>query len=352
MSGASYIFRGGAAIGDALFCSAMPRLLRDEGYDEVVVGCKPVTAPIWENNPHVARVELFPERDQDDEAWYQKWVEDEKAKYSRIINTSGHIEVSFLSRTDLDYGLWPKLEEARDRAAGVSYQDYLYGRCGFDAVGVLPEIYFSTEEQEIVEQNKRLKDGRKLILWQTQGSTRSKQLVKMPEWLTWAMQEFPDAVHYVWCADPDLSARLPKGPVKNMWGATSVRESLRLVASADLVVGPESFLVNAAPAFGVPTIIFFSHSLPDNLSRYYCDSVAITPNCECHPCYLIGINFRRVHNIWQRRVARECERGCQTPDPNYEYRKLGYRCCLEIDDEQVYQALAKIIGNGLTGGNK
>lgn len=337
MPGAAYIFRGGTAIGDCLFMSAMPRLLAEQGY-RVTLGIKESNQEVFTNNPHINAIEFLPDKADRGDDWMANWLKNEKPKYTRLINTSSHVEAAYLMRTDLEYGMFPKIEEMRERALGKNYYDEMYRNCGFEVTGILPEIYLSEAEKEIIRQNQEQKQGRKLVLWQLQGSTRSKTLVKAPEWIAWALREYPDSVHYVWCSDINLAKTLPKGS-KNLWGQTSIRETLRLIASADLVLGPESFMVNAAPAFGVPTVIFFSHSLPDNLSRYYPRSTAITPNCECHPCYLICINFRRLFDPWQRRIAREVERGCLIADPDYEYRKLGYRCCLEIDDEQVYEGL-------------
>ena len=69
-------------------------------------------------------------------------------------------------------------------------------------------------------------------------------------------------------------------------GKWELRQTLaNLAMVADLVVGPESMVVNVASCYDVPKIVFLSHSSPENLTKYWTNTAAMEPDLQAAPCY-------------------------------------------------------------------
>lgn len=335
------IIRPGHAIGDAVFVTPLPRLLAQKGY-EVHVACMPHNREVFLHNPYISRMINLP-----DHAGFAKWVEefkDERTQYDEVFRCSGHVEVGLLYRTDSRWGGIPDIAERRRRAEGTNYQDRILEALGFEERGLLPEFYFSKEENEQMEivLESKAKKKEQLVLWQWDGSSGSKTLNFAPMYLRDVLKKKQHVVHYVFTPNPNLQGLIPENPkVHNAWGKSGIRNTIQLTAMADLVIGPESFMVNAAAAFETPKVIFFSHSAPDNLARYYDNCFAAVPMAEvdCHPCYLIHVDFRNVFHPEKRALARMYEQHCQTYDPKFPYRVTGYKCCFYLPHNNIMQTI-------------
>ena len=345
MSKPVLIIRPGHAIGDAVFITPIPRLLAEKGH-EVHLACMPHNNEVFQNNPYIAK--LIPLPDSKNFNQWAKEFESEKTKYDEIFRCSGHVEVGLLYRTDSQWGAIPGVMERRERAEGVNYQDRILEGLGFEERGLLPEFYFSKEEQEHMElvMEGKAKNKEKLVMWQWDGSSQSKTLVFAPMYIREILKKRQNIQHYVYTPWPNMQGLIPEhDKVHNTWGHTSIRNSIQLTALADLVIGPESFLVNASAAFETPKMIFFSHSAPDNLALYFenCFAAVPVPEVECHPCYLIHVDFRRVFHPEKRALCRMYELNCQTYDPKFPYRVTGYKCCFYLPHNNIIQTIMEAL---------
>jgi len=348
------VLRPGHAIGDAVFITPVPRLLTEQGFT-VDLACMEHNFEVFKNNPFINELIKMPHVDK--LAEWTKEFEEKRATYDKIYSMAGHIEVGLLYRTDADWGTIPDGMERREKAKDLSYQDHILSKVGIEARGLLPEFYFTKEEQDKIDLLKQQKaiNKEKLVLWQWQGSSKSKDMVFAPLYLKEILKKMPHTVHYVFTQDPNWRAQIPDHPnVHDAWGKSGIRESIMFSEVADLVVGPESFLVNAAGAFDTPKVIFFSHSAPENLAKYYKNCYAVVPNKDvtCHPCYLIHVDFRRVFHPEKRAIAREYERNCQTYAPNYPYRTTGYKCCFYLPHDKVVETITNILKQKSNGKRK
>lgn len=79
-----------------------------------------------------------------------------------------------------------------------------------------------------------------------------------------------------------------------------VREAYALAQSADLVIGPETGLLNAVAMEAVPKIVLLSHSSANNLTRFWANTHPLSGDVPCFPCH-------RLHHDW-----RGCRRDAQT----------------------------------------
>jgi ADP-heptose:LPS heptosyltransferase len=339
------VLRPGSALGDTIFVSPVPRIFAERGH-QVDVACETFTRPIFNNNPYITNFVETPTEEHWSE-WEPKFNELVK-DYDKVVHAHGHIEVGLMHRTDIKWGRIPNAAQRREIAKGKSYQDTIFEGLGLEDRGILPEFYFTPEEEDSMAKLREIldKDGQKLVLWQLTGSTLSKNLVWGPHYVKETMAKFPNTVHYIYTQEPSHLAQIPNDPrVLDAIGKVSIRESIILTKIADLVIGPESFLVNSAAAFDTPKIIFFSHSSPDNLARYYknCHSIVPLPEVACSPCYLIQIPFQIIFNPLVRSITRGFEASCRVWDPQFSHRSLGYKCCYFLPHEEVMQAIEEAL---------
>ena len=107
-------------------------------------------------------------------------------------------------------------------------------------------------------------------------------------------------------------------------GSLSIRESLTFIEHADLVVGPETGVLNAAGLLAMPKVVFLSHSSPENLTKYWVNTTTLeSRGCPDSPCH-------RMH------YSREF---C----PQHEETGASL-CAAALTPEVVYEAIVSALG--------
>lgn len=338
------MLRPGGGYGDACFVTRVPRLLAERGHI-VDVACEKSIRAVFANNPHIRKFVTVPPT--------HVWKDYEKVskRYDKVYATHGHVEVGLLYRTDIKWGAVPNTTHRREKAKGKNYQDEIFKGIGLRRKAGKPEFYFTPKEQQKIWGLRDMldRDKKKLILWQWEGSSQSKTLVYGPQYLKKAMELFPDTINYIFTWDANLQAQIPEDNRAFLAaGKVEPRESILLCKAADLVIGPESFLINAAAAFDTPKIVFMSHSTPDNLTRYFtnCQCIEPTKEVDCYPCYLIQTNFQGVYDPLKRGVCREFERNCRVWRKDFVYESLGYKCCVMLPHDEVMARIGEVLGTG------
>lgn len=339
------VFRGGSAIGDMLIATPVIRLLAEQGY-EVHVACRGGQKEVLVNNPHVHTIHPAPPADT--MADLEIWLHNTFNKFEPtdvLIDLCYSIEKEFLHKTNEMWGPIPPIEERRAKAAGKNYYDQNLIKANLEPRPVLPELYASEKEQEnldLIALNKQ-EEGWQMVMWNTMGSAPNKMLVKIGKWIAGVHDALPFSKHFL---VGHMAVEIPSLPrsdrIIQTEGFWSLRDALMMPSIADLVVGPESAIINAAGCWPTPKIIIYSHSAPDNLGRYYLNHYPITPNCDCHPCYLIPLNFNHIWHQPSRKRCIELTMPCFVKNPNY-YNMKGLRCTWELDDQLIIDTAVKIL---------
>ena len=69
-------------------------------------------------------------------------------------------------------------------------------------------------------------------------------------------------------------------------GAWEMRESMALTRHVDIVVGPETGLLNACGFEETPKVCILSHSTVENLTKHWRNTIALIPTgVDCYPCH-------------------------------------------------------------------
>jgi ADP-heptose:LPS heptosyltransferase len=336
------IIRGGKGIGDLLFTTPLPRLLKGEGY-LVDVAVHPNNEPVYRHNPYVENLIPYPENQED----YSGWQETITKEYDTVVMLGETLEKKFLHRTDGFFGPVPLLEERRATAAGKNYINETMRICGFEPANghhYRPELYKSAEETEILNRYREelSASGKKIVFWNLAGSTKNKTLVRGFKYIEAVLAQIPNSIHWIVGQKECVAANLPVDP-RIKQAAWDLRTSMLLTQLVDIVIGPESALVNAAGAYDTPKVILYSHSAPENLGAGYKNHYPICPSCECHPCYLLTLDWMEVWDPMPRAMARFQDTLCRFRHPGDPYRSLGYHCTCTLPEQEIIDTIVKIL---------
>jgi ADP-heptose:LPS heptosyltransferase len=75
-------------------------------------------------------------------------------------------------------------------------------------------------------------------------------------------------------------------------GEWSIRETLAFALQCDLVIGPETGVLNAMALEKMPKVCLLSHSSHENLTRDWANAYAIySKKTPCYPCHMLHYSF-------------------------------------------------------------
>jgi len=253
------------AFGDLMQSSSVWAALKREGY-HVTVFSSPPGAVVVKHDPNIDNLVLF-DKDQVPNAALGEFWAWHKKKYTRWVNLSESVEGTFLAMPNrANHGWSPVTRHKRLNENYVQFQHELAG------VTHAPRItFYATEQEKEWAKRERLKMGAgPVVVWSLAGSSVHKTWSGLDAIIASFMVHYPKST-VVLVGGPEcviLEGGWEKEPrVVCTSGIWSIRESLTFLYQADLVIGPETGVLNAAACMSVPKVIFLSHSTHENLTR-------------------------------------------------------------------------------------
>lgn len=322
------------ALGDQITMTPLIRALYEDGY-RVTTLVSADNAVVLQNNPYIDNV-LIQERDfvfnPELKNYWAYW----KNEYDVYINLSESVEGSIL-KTEGRRDYYTSKEE---RQTDQNYYQRTLALGGYPDADPTPELFFTKkEEKEMLKWLETARDGGPFIVWSVRGSSHHKVYPMMwpvmEEWLAnnpegkFALVGGPDAAKWVGTAPlPDR--------VLSLVGKTTVRESFLLTKYADLVIGPETGVMNAASCFETPKVLLLSHSSGDALARYWKNTIALAPHTECHPCFQMHYSLESCPLI-------------ELFDDNDNGGLVLPKCTIGIEPDEVLAAINSQLGEHYHG---
>jgi ADP-heptose:LPS heptosyltransferase len=258
--------------GDMIQTSSIMPALKDAGFHTTLF-CSPDGHDIIRTDPHIDDF-FIQDKDQVPNpalgAFWSHW----SAKFDRWINLSESVEGTLLALPGRPNHEWS--QAVRHKYLNVNYLEFTHELAGVKKE-YRPRFYATNRERKwALKQRARLK-GR-VVLWALSGSSVHKNWPYLDEIVARFMLETND-VHFVFVGDP-LSQMLEQGwehepRVKKKCGRWSIRETLAFVDQVDLVVGPETGVLNAASMLNVPKVTCLSHSSEENLTRDWVNNISL-----------------------------------------------------------------------------
>lgn len=308
------------ALGDAVWTTSVLSQLKKDGW-YIVYNCTPYSAQVLRENPYIDEFLIqesgaIPDKELDD-----YWAEISKG-FEKVINFTGSVEGSLLKREGSDEYAWP--HNKRHKQCNVNYMDKTMAVAGYPqskSKGRLPELHFSDTEEGLARIFRNINKDKFLILWSLSGSSYHK-IYPWTEYVAGSVNDELKDARIITVGDmlcKQLEWQLKNTVSKS--GEFTVRQSMILTKYVDLVIGTETGILNAASCYDTPKIVFLSHSSEENLTKYWNNCTAMSPdNCKCYPCHRLIF-------------SNSCPKG----------KKAGAALCAEnIDPRRVFNEIKKI----------
>jgi ADP-heptose:LPS heptosyltransferase/predicted SAM-dependent methyltransferase len=289
------------AIGDLLQASSILPGLKKQGYHVTWLG-HANTAPVLWHNPNIDEWCLHDQDQVPNRELGHYWKSLEE-RYDRIINLCESVEGGLLQMPGKLQHAYS--DEARRRTFGnINYLDRTADIA--DVEKPLSVKHYVTEDEKEWALKEKSRWEAPVVIWCLTGTSNHKTYPFVDTILKWIAEKTPAVVYlygdkFVAKALQDAVMECLKrnevdtSRIMPMCGLWSIRESLAFAQIADIIIGPETGIMNAVGhEKDVAKIIYLSHSSHENLTRDWKNSVVLTPDRASTPCY----PCHRLHYDW------------------------------------------------------
>ena len=218
--------------------------------------------------------------------------------FDEFYNLGGVIEQNLLCLPNQDIYKWP--HEKRHKKLNKNYSEAIH-----DVANVEHKFKFkfhstSSERKWIKKQRKKMRlDGSYTILITLSGSSVHKAYPFMDNVIARMLLTNPQ-VKFVMVGDE--ACKLLESGWENekrvflRSGKWSIRETLAFAQECDMVVGPETGVLNAVSTEDLAKVVLLSHSSKENLTKHWINTTAIEPvDVDCYPCHQMHYGFKHCN---------------------------------------------------------
>ena len=307
--------------GDMLQAACVFPELKRQGY-HVTVMTTPRGKSVIENDPHVDAWFI-----QDDNQIPNQWLLDfwshHATRFDRFINLSESVEGTLLAIPGRANHFWP--QEVRHKRLNVNYQEFTAEIAG---VPFIPEGKFYPTDEELYRVTAMLEaKASPIVVFALSGSSQHKFYPWQDVVIARLLTEYPDVRVYMtgdeacqlleigWEAEPRVIC---------LSGKQTIRETLTLAQLADVVIGPETGVLNSvAYNANVAKVVLLSHSSQENLTKHWVNTAALEPiDAPCYPCHRLHYGMKHCH----------------------EHKETGAALCqLSIAPDRVFEAVESAV---------
>lgn len=283
------------AFGDLIQASSILPGLKEQGF-HVTVYTTPRGQDVVRHDPHI---DAFYIQDTDQvpngEALNLFW-EHEAKKYDRWINLSESIEGALLTLPGRPAHVWP--QSLRHKMLNANYFEFTHELAQVP-LPPKPKFHATDDEKAWAKKERASWGGGFTLMLSLAGSSVHKVWPHMDSFMARLLLSNKEA-RIVTVGD-ELSTLLEAGWEKEprvirKAGKYSIRQSMALLAEVDMVVGPETGMLNAAGQMDVPKIVFMSHSSAEQLTKYWKNVRAVEPvGISCFPCHRMHYSFEHCN---------------------------------------------------------
>lgn len=260
------------AYGDLMQASSVLVGLKQQGYHVTLMASEPGLSVV-QHDPNIDEFMVL-DKDQVPNAELHNFWRHQAKKYTKFVNLSESVEGTWLAMPGRTSHGWSPL--VRHKHLNANYLEFQHTLAG---VPHEPQVkFFATMEEKQWARKTRAKTGDFTILWSLAGSSVHKTWAELDAVIAAIMLNYK-GVHVVLCGGTNeqmLEAGWEKEPrVHLTCGKWSMRQTLSFANEADLVIGPETGVLNAVSCLATPKICFLSHSSIENLTRDWVNTVSL-----------------------------------------------------------------------------
>jgi ADP-heptose:LPS heptosyltransferase len=299
------------AIGDFIQSVPVLKKLKEEGYHVTLNGSE-LAKEVLKHCPYVDEIapqirDYVPNKGVVSGPLFDYWNE-LATKYDKFINLTGAAEETLLVPDSRLMHMMeqigqkhPELNEqnkfynairtVQQQVGETNYYDNHLAKAGYPDRGMNGELFFSDQEECMAQGFRDKYPGRFIVMWVLSGSSYHKRYPYFQQVAQELVIKNPDvlliSVGDQECALIERSESNRYLPRAGKW---KLRTSLVMTKYVDLVIGPETGILNAAGCFPTPKITMLSHSSHENLCKYWLNDFCIAPDPKevfCHPCHVL-----------------------------------------------------------------
>lgn len=278
------------AFGDLIQTSSIFPGLKAQGY-HITLYTTPRGWDVVKNDPHIDAV-ILQDTDQVPNHLLGDFWDYEAKKYDRFINLSESVEANWLAIPGRSNYKWPS--NLRKKYLNVNYFEFMHDMAEVP-MPPAPRFYPTDVERDWAEKERKSWGGDKVIMFALSGSSVHKVWPHMDG--LFARLLISDKNIRIVTVGDDLSKMLEVGWEKETRvikkaGEYNIRQTLALLDVVDMVIGPETGVLNAAAHMDIPKMVMLSHSSHENLTKHWKNTVALEPvNTPCYPCHQMHYGF-------------------------------------------------------------
>ena len=266
------------AFGDLMQASSVWAALKREGYHVTLFSSLP-GADVVLHDPNIDNIVLF-DKDQVPNGNLTDFWAWQKKKFDKWVNLSESVEGTLLGMQGRISATFPPL--VRHGLMNRNYVEFQHALA--EVPYVLDSHFYRTPDEVKWAKRDRVKLGvGPVVVWSLAGSSVHKTWAGLDNVLASILVEFPTA-RVVLTGGPDcvlLEAGWENEPrILRKSGVWSIRETLSFCQEVDLVIGPETGVLNAMACEPVAKVVFLSHSTHENLTRDWTNTTQL-PRAIC-----------------------------------------------------------------------
>lgn len=289
------------AIGDHIVAASVLPELKKQGY-HITYHAVPMGYEVLKHDPHIDEW-LIEDKDQIPNMelgpfWEALRLE---GRYDKIVNLCESMEVSLLAvpgRIPHGYS-----DEARRKLYGkTNYLEYIHDIA--DVPYEFHQKFYATDEEKKWAGDFIDTLNAPVVVWAINGSSHHKVYPFTQIVSAWLLERTPAHIFMVSGEDgKSLQDGIMKELKKNgsdmsrvhgMAKLWTIRQSLSFASMADVVVGPETGILNGVAFEQNRKVIYLSHSNHENLTKHWRNTAVMTADqkeCPCSSCHRLHYNW-------------------------------------------------------------
>lgn len=290
------------AFGDALLASSILPGLKKQGY-HITYNGESGSAAVIAKDPNIDTI-ILQDKDQVPNGHLCIYWDALAKRYARVINLNESVEGTSLALPGSSKDKWPTA--LRQKHLDMNYMEFTH-----DLAGVPHEFaqrfHATPEEKELaMVQRKEAIGERPMVAWVLRGSSVHKVWPYVRAVIARMILKTDAAFMLIGdksCQDFEtaivtyVAELCGKDACKRVWvtsGELPIRASMVFAAHcADVLVGPETGVLNAAALEQTQKVIFLSHSSQENLTKHWVNTRVLEAFPACRPCH-------QLHYGWDR----------------------------------------------------
>ncbi len=307
------------AFGDCLQTASVLPGLKRAGY-HVTFFCTPRGVDVIRHDPHIDNI-VIQDEEQVPNHELSDYFQHLAKKFDKVVNMCETVEGVVLPMSKRAHFHWPK--EARHTVCNVNYVELQHKIAGVPYTQ--PEVrFYPTEQEKAWALAEKAKCKGPVIAWALTGSAMHKIWPYVDAVIAAILKDHPQATIALLGANGEeaLQGEWEEGPVWRRVGIWSIRESMSFAQVADVVVGPETGILNGMAMEPNRKVVILSHSTNENLTRDWVNTKAVEPvGVECYPCHRLHLDGWKYCNRHTEGLA-VCQRSIG-PYMVYDAMELG-----------------------------